>query len=299
MKYLNLTEGFNPFNAKGEDLIKFESFFFTGGEPHIKIQEYEKDDVQITSRLKSNDDFIMLMVAVDALYGLGIHKEVYLFIPYFPGARQDRINVKGEPLTCKVFADILNNCDFNLVQVYDVHSDVTLAVLENSESITNHKFVAHCISLICNEDQVDLDDIVLVSPDAGSNKKINKLAYSEEVSGFPVIKCDKKSRDVTNGNINGIEVYANDLEGKTCIIVDDLIDVGKTFTETAKELKKKNAGDIYLVVSHGIFSKPLSELSSYFKRIYTTDSWGSEFHWEQVERDTTDLVEIVKFKDFM
>jgi ribose-phosphate pyrophosphokinase len=71
----------------------------------------------------------------------------------------------------------------------------------------------------------------------------------------------------------GFEVFANDLKGDDCVIVDDICDGGRTFIGIAQELKMKNAGDIYLCVSHGIFSHGFDELRKYFKKIFTTNSF--------------------------
>jgi ribose-phosphate pyrophosphokinase len=73
--------------------------------------------------------------------------------------------------------------------------------------------------------------------------------------------------------LEGFRVYEDDLQGKDCLIVDDICDGGGTFIGLAKELKKHNAGNLYLSVSHGIFSKGLKELNQYFTNIFTTDSF--------------------------
>lgn len=114
------------------------------------------------------------------------------------------------------------------------------------------------------------EDFHLVCPDSGANKKMKDL--QKGIMHDSLIKCDK-TRDTQTGEISGFEVYANDLEGKPCLIIDDICDGGGTFIGLAKELKKKNAGKLYLAVSHGIFSKGYVELDKYFDGIYTTDSF--------------------------
>jgi len=303
MKYLNLTKGFNPFNAKDYELIAFESFFFSGGEPHIKLDmstfNGKKQDVQVSIRLKSMNDFGMLAVATEALKQCGKLGNCYLFIPYFPGARQDRRVVDGEPLTVGVFAHFINELQYDNVEIFDPHSDVTPAVIQNSDPINNHKFVRKVRGILMGDDK-PISAFHYISPDAGSNKKIFKLMQELDPRGFcSVVKCDK-TRNTENGKITNFEVYKDDLEGKPCIIIDDICDGGGTFIGLAEELKKKNAGDIYLAVSHGIFSKPLRQFKdSFFKKIFTTDSWVTEFDWERIERDTTDIVQIIPFNEFL
>ena len=257
---LNLDQNFKPLD--GEEL-KFESFTFSGGEPHIKINpNFETaKGVTITHRLNSFNDVGLLCLAVDALKRMQV-EIVDLYIPYFPAARQDRVMIKGEPLSVKVYADLINSLGFKRVFVFDAHSEVTPAVLNNCEVIANHKFIASVMEEICNQG-------ILISPDGGALKKIYKV--SEFLGGVEVVECSK-SRNVKTGKLSGFKVYADDLRGKDCLIVDDICDGGGTFIGLAEELRNKNAGKLYLAISHGIFSKGFSELSSSFERIFTTNS---------------------------
>jgi ribose-phosphate pyrophosphokinase len=258
---LHLDNTFRPFAGTE---IQFERFIFSGGEPHIKIKpDFNMNQtVTITHRLNSFNDLGLLLIAVDALRRMHV-KDINLFIPYFPAARQDRVMIKGEPLTVKVYADVLNALHLNKITVFDAHSEVTPALVNNCEAITNHRFIQNVLKKIGQ-------DCLLISPDGGALKKIYKV--SEYLGGLPVIECSK-SRDVTTGQLKGFKVYADDLQGKNCLIVDDICDGGGTFIGLAEELKKKNCGDIYLAVSHGIFSKGFDSFKPAFKKIFTTDSF--------------------------
>jgi ribose-phosphate pyrophosphokinase len=257
---LNLDPNFKPLDGQE---IQFQSFVFAGGEPHVKINpDFDQTmPVTITHRLNSFNDLGLLCLAVDALQRMHI-KLADLYIPYFPAARQDRVMVKGEPLSVKVYADIINTFKFKKVFVFDAHSEVTSAVLNNCEVIPNHVFIQKVIQSIGNE-------VLLISPDGGALKKIYKV--SEFLSGVEVVECSK-SRDVKTGKLTGFKVYADDLNGTDCLIVDDICDGGGTFIGLAEELKKKNAGKLYLAISHGIFSKGFENLTC-FEKIFTTDSF--------------------------
>ena len=258
---LNLTPDFEPLGA---GIIEFDAFMFKGGEPHIKIKTNigEGDAVTVTQRVASFNDFGLLLVAIDALDRMGVDK-IKLFLPYFPAARQDRVMIPCEPLTVKVYADIINNSAVSSITVYDPHSEVTPAVLNNCTVIPNHAFVELVMQQLSGK-------TVLVSPDGGALKKIYKVA--EYLEGKEVIECSK-SRDVSTGKLTGFKVNVDDLEGKDCLIVDDICDGGGTFMGLAEELKAKNAGKLYLAVSHGIFSKGVDDLAKYFEKIFTTDSF--------------------------
>lgn len=267
---LNLDQNFRPFSDGKE--IAFQSFVFSGGEPHIKIKpDFDvSETVTITHRINSFNDFGLLLLAVDALKRMDV-KLINVFIPYFPAARQDRVMIAGEPLSVKVYADILNSLKLNKITVFDAHSEVTPALLDNCEVISNHDFIAQVLKKIGN-------NVKLISPDGGALKKIYKV--SEYLGGIDVVECSK-SRDVKTGKLSGFKVYDDNLQGMDCLIVDDICDGGGTFIGLAEELKKKNAGKLYLAVSHGIFNKGFEAMNA-FERIFTTDSFR-EFDEEMVE----------------
>lgn len=279
MKYLNLDKDFNPFNVEPQDCIDFEVFTFSGGEPHIKIKSFwdDEDSICITIRINKPDDIFILILAMDAVNRVGNYDTCHLFLPYFPGARQDRVMVKGEPLTSKVYADLINDLEFNSVEILDPHSDVVPALLDPCITINNHEFVRSALHDIYDND--GRHNPLIISPDAGSNKKIKDLAkYIHELDGetqINVVKCDK-TRDTSTGKIIGFEVYTDDLAGMDCIIVDDICANGGTFLGLVQELKNKNAGDLYLVITHGEFGndkfETLRRLTNVFKCVYCTDS---------------------------
>lgn len=259
---LNLDPNFNPILQEG--LVQFESFTFKGGEPHIKILSDLSliDEVIISHRICSFNDLGLFLLAVDAVRRMGV-KTIKAILPYFPAARQDRLMVKGESFSLKVYADLINACHLDEVTIYDPHSDVTPALIRNCKTNTNHSFISKVIESLQKP-------IVLVSPDGGALKKIYKLA--SELQDYDVIECSK-SRDVKTGKLSGFKVYEEDLGGKDLLIVDDICDGGGTFLGLAQELKNKNAGEIYLAVSHGIFSKGFDNLNNYFTHIFATDSF--------------------------
>ncbi len=112
--------------------------------------------------------------------------------------------------------------------------------------MTNYELVKYFIA------ELNLNDFTLVSPDLGAYKKLDKLAININYKG--AIATGIKIRDMSTGEIIKSDVNTDDLKGKACLVVDDICDGGRTFIELAKALKEKNAGDLYFVCSHGIFS---------------------------------------------
>jgi len=249
--------------ALSGQIIPYEMFNFGGGETHVKISDLtDVHFIDVIVKYMNDSQFVQLALIVDALRR-GNVANIRLKIPYFPGARQDRVNVKGEPFSLKVYANLINAMRFDSVVIFDPHSDVTPAVIDKVIPVNNHAFIKDVISSINEE-------IILISPDAGSNKKIYDV--SKSLGGLPVVRCDKL-RDVTNGKIIDSVVYADNLEGKTCLIVDDICSYGGTFCGLAGKLKAHGAGDVFLAVSHFEGVASLTKLKdSGISGVYTTNS---------------------------
>ena len=245
---------------------KLVGFFkFSGGECHVKISDLEINErTNILANLNNSDDVMSLLLIVDAVRRINPSTQVLLTIPYFPYARQDRVCNEGEALSAKVMADLINSLNCAGVTIYDPHSDVTPALLNNCRVIS----VADIISKSFLAKEINSKNLLLISPDAGAEKKVRMVAKKLSAEGEVVeVLCATKSRDTMTGNITSTTIHG-DVKGKNIMIVDDICDGGATFIELSKLLKEQGAGDIYLYVTHGIFSKGLSVLQDHFKHVY-------------------------------
>lgn len=297
MKILNLTD------LDSSD-IKFEVSRFPDGQQQVKIIPFEfiyypeghthftrhsnnfkiskEISIQIKSRLNNFKDLELIICATKSARELGI-KEIHLYIPYFLGSRSDRKFEEGSNNYLKdVICPIINSLNFSSVTVMDPHSDVLEACLNNFKKIDNREVVRGAIpSFFINEKgnvyEYFNNNCILISPDAGANKKIFKVAEQISYTG-DIITCSK-SRDV-NGKLTKTNVPLLDRESHDFIIIDDICDGGATFLNIAKSIKKQYEGleditqvKIYLIVTHGIFSKGFKELNKYFDGIYCTNSY--------------------------
>jgi ribose-phosphate pyrophosphokinase len=252
--------------------IKYKISKFPDGQQTVDIEWVgNTDSVVINSRMNSFLDVELIVCANQALKNAGV-KNVGLHVPYFLGARSDRkFQEGGSNYLKQVICPIINSQNFFTVIVLDPHSDVLEACLNNYEKIDNHLLVKHALTLIDNKNGAR-DRVCLVSPDAGAYKKIFDVAKKFDIN--KVITATKV-RDLKTGQILHTEVPLQDLnEDIKYVIVDDICDGGRTFTEIAKAIRTQvpNAR-IYLVVTHGIFSAGFEELEKYFERIYTTNSY--------------------------
>lgn len=263
MKVLNLDPYFSP--VQGPHL-SHTIVRFSGGEVHISIDpiKFVSEDVVITSRVRCSDDIMLILLAADALKGMGF-KNIDLYIPYIPYARQDRRTSVGEPISIKIFANLINSVGFNKVIVVDPHSYVSTVVIDNCEV---NDGMAYAVTMV---NAAKLQDCILIVPDAGAMKRcetLNKFVH------FPGMYQCTKMRDY-KGNIVKTHINAapDQIKGKSFFIFDDICDGGRTFIEIAKVLKEYGAKEVFLYVTHGIFSHGFDEIFKYIDKVYCTNSF--------------------------
>lgn len=241
--------------------LAFKTFKFSDGQPHFTLETYERefDEVTIETAIKSVDDLFMVGLAVQVLRSAG-YASIRLDVRYLLGARMDRAIDWAQPFTLKLVAQTLNSYGLTKVRILDVHSDVALKLIRNSENVLPYNAV--------DQVRTAIDSHIIVCPDKGAADRVCRLVMSR------VIFCTKK-RDMQTGVLSGFEVgnpsYVKD---KNALILDDICDGGGTFVGLAKELRAKGAKTVNLFVTHGIFSKglPLEGID----KIYTTDSYYQE-----------------------
>ncbi len=238
----------------GKDLaVDFKRFNFPVGETHVQLQYdpfYDVLGINVEYEYDGDASIIELLLVADAIRRCGTYIST-LTVPYVPFSRQDRVCNTGEPLSLRVFCDLVNTVHAEEVVIMDPHSDVTPALLNNCRVITQ----ADIFTQVILDDYPD--EVWLAAPDAGASKKIYQLA--ERVKPLGVLECGKR-RQVTDGKITGVTLPGNISlvkETDTIIIVDDLCDGGASFLYLAKELRRsklKWSGKIVLMVTHGFFT---------------------------------------------
>lgn len=185
-----------------------------------------------------------------------------LFLPYLPYSRQDRRTSGHEPFAIKVIGNLLNTAPLKNVITLDIHSDVAYACINNLVCISPLQIWKSTLR------DIGVKDKTLVIPDAGAFKKLESFS---PMFGNTVVAL--KHRNTDTGRLE-VKHVVGEVEGKHCIIVDDICDGGMTFILLANELYARGAKRVDLMVTHGIFSKGFAPLwSAGIGKIYTTDSF--------------------------
>ena len=169
-------------------------------------------------------------------------------IPYFGYARQDRKARSREPITAKLVANLITSAGADRVLTMDLHClqiqgffDIPLDNLVGGPTLYNHF-----------KPKVD-DNFVVVSPDIGSVARARKVAAKMDAKMAIIDKRRPKANVMEVMNIIG------DVEGKNCLMIDDMIDTAGTIVQGAKALKEAGAKEIYACCSHGVLSGPAIE----------------------------------------
>lgn len=236
-----------------------KSLTFSGGERHIEL-EASKFAGQLIHRIQSSDDLIDLIL-ISEILGKKTCEISNLTIPYFPYARQDRQTAPLTAFSLKAICQVINSLGWGSVTVFDAHSDVTPALLENSKDVPQYGILLKF---------GDLEPDVVVAPDAGAVKKSQKAA---SLFGCPLVFATKE-RDVTTGHVKLTGLHG-EVRDKHCLIVDDICDGGRTFIDLAKELRTRGAKSVDLYVTHGIFSQGFEVFDGIIDKIYTTNTFIS------------------------
>ncbi|WP_302171385.1 ribose-phosphate diphosphokinase [uncultured Streptococcus sp.] len=252
--------------ATGLPLGKVSSRQFSDGEIMINIEESVRgDDIYIIQSTNKpvNDYLWELLIMIDACKRASANS-VNVVMPYFGYARQDRIAASREPITAKLIANMLVKAGVNRILTLDLHA---VQVQGFFDIPVDNLFTMPLFATYYNEKGFTGSDIVVVSPKNSGVKRARGLA---EYLDAPIAIIDYAQDDAEReeGYIIG------EVEGKTAIIVDDILNTGKTFAEAAKILERAGVKDIYAVASHGLFGGGAAEILNVapIKEILVTDS---------------------------
>ena len=252
--------------ATGLPLGKVSSRRFSDGEIMINIEESVRgDDIYIIQSTNKpvNDYLWELLIMIDACKRASANS-VNVVMPYFGYARQDRIAASREPITAKLIANMLVKAGVNRILTLDLHA---VQVQGFFDIPVDNLFTMPLFAAYYNEKGFTGSDIVVVSPKNSGVKRARGLA---EYLDAPIAIMDYAQDDAEReeGYIIG------EVEGKTAIIVDDILNTGKTFAEAAKILERAGVKDIYAVASHGLFGGGAAEILNVapIKEILVTDS---------------------------
>lgn len=210
----------------------------------------------------SAEHIMELLIMIDAMKRASA-KEVCAVIPYYAYARQDRKTQPRDPITAKLLANLLTASGADRVVTLDLHAgqiqgffDIPVDNLKGMPIIADYLL------------QKNLEDLIVVSPDVGGVVRSREMADR--------LDCQLAIVDKRRPRPNVAEVMniIGEVDGKTCVLIDDMIDTGGTIVNAAKALIEKGAKEVYACCTHAVFSDPAAEIlqDSPVKELIVTDS---------------------------
>ncbi|AJH79481.1 MULTISPECIES: ribose-phosphate diphosphokinase [Heyndrickxia] len=254
-------------NVVGVELGKCSVSQFSDGEIQINIEESIRGcDVYVIQSTSDpvNEHMMELLIMVDALKRASA-RTINLVIPYYGYARQDRKARAREPITAKLVANLLETAGATRVITLDLHAPQIQGFFDIP---IDHLMGVPIIAKYFEDKGFQAEDIVVVSPDHGGVTRARKLA---ERLKTPIAIIDKRR---PRPNVAEVMNIVGNVDGKICIIIDDIIDTAGTITLAAKALIESGAKEVYASCTHPVLSGPAIERinNSPIKELVATNS---------------------------
>ncbi|AUJ63350.1 phosphoribosylpyrophosphate synthetase [Aestuarium zhoushanense] len=241
---------------------------FNDGEIFVEVFENVRGEdmfvIQPTSN-PANDNLMELLIITDALKRSSAGR-ITAVIPYFGYARQDRRTKARTPISAKLVANLIAEAGVDRVLTMDLHATQIQGFFDMP---VDNLYAAPIFALdIKHHFKGDMDDIMVVSPDVGGVARARELAKRINA---PLSIVDKRREKA--GEVAEMTVIGN-VEGKKCIIVDDLCDTAGTLCKAAEHLMEAGASEVHAYISHGVMSGPAVErvTNSVMKSLVITDT---------------------------
>ncbi|HSP20703.1 MAG TPA: ribose-phosphate diphosphokinase [Planococcus sp. (in: firmicutes)] len=252
----------------GLPLGKSSVTHFSDGEIQINIEEsirgYDVFIVQSTSQ-PVNENLMELLIMIDAVKRASA-RTVNVVMPYYGYARQDRKARSREPITAKLVANLLETAGATRVIALDLHAPQIQGFFD---ILIDHLVAVPLISdYFLKESGIDLANVIVVSPDHGGVTRARKMADRLKA---PIAIIDKRR---PRPNVAEVMNIVGNVEGKTAIIIDDIIDTAGTISIAASALIESGAKEVYACCTHPVLSGPAVQRinDSVIKELIVTNS---------------------------
>ncbi|WKD59582.1 ribose-phosphate diphosphokinase [Corynebacterium caspium] len=242
---------------------------FANGEIFVRFEESVRgsDCFVIQSHTQPMNQWLMeQLIMIDALKR-GSARTITAILPFYPYARQDKKHRGREPISARLVADLLTTAGADRIVSVDLHTDQIQGFFDGP---VDHM---HAMPILTDyiKNKYDLENICVVSPDAGRVKTAEKWA---NILGDAPLAFVHKTRSVDIANHVVANRVVGEVAGKNCVLLDDMIDTGGTIAGAAKVLYEAGAKSVLIACTHGVFSPPARErlLSCGAEEIITTNT---------------------------
>ncbi|MFO7192371.1 MULTISPECIES: ribose-phosphate diphosphokinase [Thermocrispum] len=226
---------------------------FANGEIYVRYEESVRgvDAFVIQSFPPPINEWIMeQLIMVDALKR-GSAKRITVVMPFYPYARQDKKHKGREPISARLIADLLKTAGADRILTVDLH---TAQIQGFFDGPVDHMFAQNVLIKHLREHYEP--DVTVVSPDTGRVRLAEK--WAQQLGDRPIAFIHK-TRDPDRPNEAIAKRVVGKVKGRTCVLIDDMIDTGGTIVGAVQALKEEGAKEVIVAATHGVLSPPASE----------------------------------------
>lgn len=235
----------------GTELVPTSAYDFANGEIYVRFEESVRgcDAFVIQSHPAPINEWMMeQLIMIDTLKRASA-KRITVVSPFYPYARQDKKHRGREPISARLMADLYKTAGADRLMSVDLHTAQIQGFFDGP--------VDHLMALPLLADyvrtRIDVDNVTVVSPDTGRVRQAEQ--WAERLGGAPLAFVHK-SRDVNVPNQAISKQVVGQVEGRDCVLIDDMIDTGGTIAGAVAVLKNAGAKDVIIASTHGVFSDP-------------------------------------------
>ncbi|MEX5306119.1 ribose-phosphate diphosphokinase [Kocuria sp. CPCC 205258] len=238
----------------GTELIPTDAYDFANGETYVRFGESVRgtDAFLIQSHPAPINQWIMeQLLMIDSLKRASA-RSITVVSPFYPYARQDKKHRGREPISARLISDLYKTAGADRLMSVDLH---TAQIQGFFDGPVDHLMA---IPLLAEHVRsvVDVENVTVVSPDTGRVRVAEQ--WTELLGGCPLAFVHK-TRDITRPNQATSKEVVGQIEGRTCVLIDDMIDTGGTISGAVQVLRERGAKDVIIAATHAVFSDPAVE----------------------------------------
>ncbi|WP_022889995.1 ribose-phosphate diphosphokinase [Agromyces italicus] len=264
----------------GAELVPTDARTFANGEIYARYDESVRgsDAFVIQSHTSPINEWLMeQLIMVDALKRASA-KRITVVAPFYPYARQDKKGRGREPISARLVADLFKTAGADRIMSIDLHAAQIQGFFDGP---VDHLF-AMPVLLEEFKNSLDPATLTVVSPDMG---RVRVADIWSDKLGVPLAIIHKR-RDPLVPNQVSVHEIVGEVNGRVCLLVDDLIDTGRTIVKAAEALKAAGATGVVVAATHAVFSNPATEIlqSDFIDRVVVTDTLPlpEEKRWDRL-----------------
>ncbi|MGE3446342.1 MAG: ribose-phosphate diphosphokinase [Microbacteriaceae bacterium] len=262
------------------ELVHTDARTFANGEIYARFEESVRgaDMFVIQSHTNPINEWLMeQLIMVDAAKRASA-KRITVVAPFYPYARQDKKGRGREPISARLVADLFKAAGADRIMSVDLHAAQIQGFFDGP---VDHLF-AMPVLLEHFRAQLDPATLTVVSPDMG---RVRVADIWSDKLGAPLAIIHKR-RDPKIANQVTVHEIVGEVDGRTCLIVDDIIDTGRTIVKAAEALKVHGATNVVVAATHAVFSDPATEIlqSGFIDSVVVTDTLPlpADKHWDRL-----------------